>query len=100
MNCKPGDLAIIVRDPTTVLPRAPTPPEMFGRQVRCRRFKGAMVASTSAVNGGLISISDAWEIEPISFQDLLIDCYPDSALMPIRPEPESESEKREEALRA
>ncbi len=93
-------------------PSTASAPQPSGRQRRAssRTFSArcsagsvrsvGTVAKTSAVTGGWISISDAWEIEPIGFQDLLIDCYPDSALMPIRPEPESESEKREEALHA
>lgn len=97
MNCKPGDLAIIVRNPNTVTPACQIPPGSFGTQVRCLRYVGHVEANCTA---GTVVIADAWKIEPIKIEGCFCDCCPDSALMPIRPEPEPESERREESLSA
>jgi len=92
MNCKPGDLAIIVRGPL---------PEWIGVQVTCVEYEGdALISGFSRKR--VCGCHRAWRVDcphppyPIDGEILISD----DILMPIRPEPEPESERREESLSA
>ena len=78
MNCKQGDLAVIVRS------RAGNE----GKIVRCVRFLGP-------VNYTIRKYVDSWEIDPpvMSFLGTLENAFPDDQLRPIRP-----SEGQDETL--
>ena len=92
MNCKPGDLAIIVRGPL---------PEWIGVQVTCVEYLGDTFVNDFSRQRVCVC-HRAWEVScphpPLQLDAEIV--ISDDILMPIHPEPEPESERREEALSA
>lgn len=93
MKCKQGDLAVVIGGPL---------PEWIGVQVTCERYTGdTLVVGHSRKR--VCVCKRAWEVScphppyPFKGEDLVIS---DDVLMPIRPEPDPESVRREEAVSA
>lgn len=73
MNCKQGDLAIVVRSSTGI----------EGKIVRCVRFLGEKAWMEP---GGRIEICDTWQIDQVlqGWDGDFASAMPDDQLLPIR----------------
>lgn len=85
MNCKPGDLAIVIRSPTFK--------ENVGKMVRCISINDHFV---DPKNGAVWNVDRelTW-FRYSTAGPATLCCAPDSVLMPIRGEPDPEGEYTE-----
>jgi len=82
MNCKPGDLALIIKGCNT------------GKAVTCVRLAGPQLSTPNGPRMTMFGMRPIWEIDKSVVWaskhdgDVLLPYMPDECLMPIRPEPD------------
>jgi len=90
MNCRVGDLALVTRA---------TLPENLGRMVTCLRVERPKTLMHSSLDGEVIWRLDetlTWYLADGT--QLKIPYAPDSALLPIRPEPDEDEDEASRSL--